>query len=63
MSTVQVPLAKHSLSNMFTLIRYPIQMKYTGMIYSYTLIQPEKECIVFDSIKGSFAKPEQKYVQ
>ena len=34
-------------------------MKYTGMIYSYTLTQPEYECIVFDNIKVSYAKPEQ----
>jgi hypothetical protein len=35
-------------------------MKYTGMIYSYTVTQPEYECIVFDNIKVSYAKPEKK---
>ena len=38
-------------------------MKYTWVIYSYTLTQPEKECIVIDNIKVSCAKPEQNFFQ
>lgn len=60
MFTVQVPLAKHSLlyEYMFTLIRFPIQMKDIERIY--TLKQPEKERIVIDNTEGFYAKPEQK---
>ena len=88
MSTLQVPLAKHSLLNSFPLtlnlltttivappsnaskwqmgfnsafkglIRFPIQM--TDMEERLTLIQPEKERILIDNIKGFCAKLDYK---
>jgi len=52
--TVQVSLVWRSV---FTVVPFPEQVK--GMEWRFTLIQPEKEFIVNDNIKGFYAKLEQ----
>jgi len=54
--TVQVSLVWRSVFNVFRVIPFPTQVK--GMQRRFTLIQPEKEFIVNDNIKGFYAKLE-----
>ena len=56
--TVEVPMVTHSVFSVFRVIPFPMQVK--GMEGRFTLIQPEKEFIVTDNIKGYYAKLEQK---
>jgi len=55
--TVQVPLVWRSVFIVFRVIPFPTQVK--GMEGRFTLIQPEKEFILNDHIKGFYAKLEQ----
>jgi len=59
--TVQVPLVMHSVFNVFKIIPFPMQEK--GVEGKFTLIQPEKQFIVIDKIKGFYAKLEQTDIQ
>ena len=61
MYTVQVPLVMHSVFSVFRVISFPTHGK--GMEGRFTLIQPEKECIVTDNVKGFYAKLEQTDIQ
>jgi hypothetical protein len=58
---VQVPLVMPSVFSVFKVIPFPMQVE--GTKGNYTLIQPEKEFVVIDNIKGVFAKLEQNDLQ
>ena len=59
--SIQVPLVMHSVFNVFKIIPFPMKVK--SMEGKFTLIQPEKEFIVHDNIKGFYAKLEQADIQ
>ena len=59
--TVQVPLVLHSVFNVFKILPFPMQVR--DMEGRFTLIQPEKEFIMNDNIKGFYAKLEQIDIQ
>jgi hypothetical protein len=59
--TVQVPLVMHSVFNMFRVIPFPMQVK--GVEGRFTLVQPEKEFIVHDNVKGFYVKLEKTDIQ
>jgi len=49
----------HSVPNVFKTIPFPVEVK--GVEGRFNLIQPEKQFIVTDKIKGFYAKLEDKY--
>ena len=51
---VQVPLVMSTIYSVFKVTPFP--MKVEGREGSYTLIQPDKEYLVIDDVKGFFAK-------
>ena len=55
--SIQVPLVVHPVFNVFRVIPFPTQVE--GVEGRFTLIQPEKELIVHDNVKGFYAKLEQ----
>jgi hypothetical protein len=59
--SIQVPLVMHSVFNVFEIIPFPMQVK--GMEGKFNLIQPKKEFIVHDNIKGFYAKLEHKDIE
>jgi hypothetical protein len=59
--TVQVPLVLHSVFNVVRVIPFPMQVR--DVEGRFTLIQPEKEFIMNDNVKGFYAKLEQTDIQ
>jgi hypothetical protein len=58
---VLIPLVMPPVYNVFRMIPFPMPVE--GTEGSYTLIQPEKEFIVIDNVKGVFCKFERSDIE